>query len=328
VIGLLLCLLVGLSIALKTGPIVLDPEADLETFGYGVSQFHMEPKQTYTMWSYQGSGVMQYFWLTGDFDVGDMVWEVYLDGATTPNYVFTADELACIGFNDGASPWGTSIVGKGASWGGIYSHLKIPFKTSILYKASMAATAPKGGTLFWQVRGTPNLPIVIAGFQLPPTARLILYKNDQVILKPLDYLTLLNTTNAGVLFMTLFEIKSANLNYLEGCFRSYTRGATEPTLISTGGEDYFQSGYYFNAGPFHFPGAGLSHKNDQDGTLSAYKIHEYDPLFFGRGGFRFAWRNGDTQDPASGHKCANDKGPTVGSPQQSTATTYCWVYEW
>jgi len=323
----LLFLLVGFYKVLSSFKI--DPAVDIETFGYGVSQFHMVPKTWYTMWSYQGSGVMQYFWLTGgNFDVNSMLWEIYIDGALSPTYEFTADEFACIGFEDSASPWGTEMVGKGAKSGGIYSHLKIPFTTSIEYRASMTPNATTAGTLYWQVRGTPNLPIVIAGFELPPTAKLILYKNQNVVIQPLDFLTLANTNSAGVIFMTLFEVTSSNLNYLEGCFRSYTRGSAVPTLISTGSEDYFQSGYYFNAGSFHFPGAGLSHKNDTAGTLSAYKIHQYDPLFYGKGGFRFAWRNGDTQDPITNHKCANDNGSKVLNPQQSTVTTYVWTYEW
>jgi len=318
------CLLLCTSIS----PFVLSPDADFETFSYGVSQFHVDPAVTYTLWSTKGSGVIQYFWLTGDFDVSDMIFDVYLDGGAQPNYTFTPDELAGIGFGDQASPWGNSVMGKGALWGGVYSQLKVPFSDGIVYKTRMAPGATKGGTLFWQIRGTPALPIVVGNVQLPATAKLVLYRNAQVTLKPLEFLTLANTTNAGVVFMTLLAVKSSNLNYLEGCFRTYIKGAADANLISTGSEDYFQSGYYFNAGAYHFPGAGLSHRDDATGTLSAYKIHEDDPLFFSRGGFQFVWRNGDTQDPTSGHKCANDKGPTVGNPQQSVVTTYCWVYEW
>jgi len=317
-----------LSVVSVQPNIVLSPDADLETFSYGVSQFHMDPAQNYTLWSREGPGVIQYFWLTGDFDVSYMIFEVYIDGATQPNYVFTPDERSGIGFGDQTSPWGNSIIGKGALWGGVYSQLKVPFTTGIVYKAKMAPSATKGGTLFWQIRGTPSLPIIVANVQLPSTAKLVLYKNSQVTLKPLDFLTLANTTNSGVVFMTLLEVKSNNLNYLEGCFRSYVKGSKEAVLISTGTEDYFQSGYYFNAGTYHLPGAGLSHKDTETGTLSAYKIHEDDPLFFTRGGFVFVWRNGDTQDPKTGHKCADDRGPTVGNPQISTVTTYCWVYEW
>jgi len=272
---------------------------------------------------------MQYFWVTGDFDVNDMIFEVYLNGAINPDYTFTPDELVGIGFGDPTSPWGNSVIGKGALSGGVYSQLKIPFSNGIIYRARMAPSATKGGTLYFQLRGTtPGLPIIIGNVQLPPTAKLVQYRNDQVLLKPLQFLQLANTSNAGVVFMVLLAVKSSNLNYLEGCFRTYTKGSTVANLISTGTEDYFQSAYYFNAGGFHFPGAGLSHKDDTAGTLSAYKIHEDDPLFFSRGGFQFVWRNGDTQDPATGHKCTNDNGPTAGNPQQSIVTTYCWVYEW
>jgi len=160
---------------------------------------------------------------------------------------------------------------------------------------------------------------------------LVLYRNDQVGLEPLQFLTLANTTNAGVVFMHAFQAKSSNPNYLEGCYRAVTtddKKVTKTTLISTGTEDYFQSAFYFNVGLFHFPGAGFTHVNNADGTLSAYKIHQYDPLFFARGGFAFVWRNGDTTDPATGLKCTNDNGNKNADPQHSVVTTLTWVYEW
>ncbi len=71
-------------------------------------------------------------------------------------------------------------------------------------------------------------------------------------------------------------------------------------LLSSGTEDYFQSGWYFSkyslwyfdnpwyqvnsnnvtsdGGAFHFPGAGLTH--NQGYNLAAYKFHVEDPIFF------------------------------------------------
>lgn len=140
-------------------------------------------------------------------------------------------------------------------------------------------------------------------------------------------------------------MQSANLNYLEGCYRAYVQGATAPWLLSSGTEDYFQvtqhflsnfkSAFYFNAGPFHFPEAGLSHQNLtqgwlaglQPGTLSAYKVHNYDALWFEPGGFEMTWRVGEYMDPATGLKCV-DNGTVVGNPQPSVVTAYTWTYEW
>ena len=81
-----------------------------------------------------------------------------------------------------------------------------------------------------------------------------------------------------------------------------------------------KSAFYFDGGIFHFPEAGLTHKDDNSGTLSAYKVHNLDALFFESGGFALTWRNGDATDPQTGLKCV-DKGNTNGSPQVSQVVT-------
>ena len=57
--------------------------------------------------------------------------------------------------------------------------------------------------------------------------------------------------------------RSGNLNFLQGCFHALVPGdpryAAFPGLVlSTGGEDFYDSAYYFDAGQFHFPQARLA----------------------------------------------------------------------
>ena len=68
-------------------------------------------------------------------------------------------------------------------------------------------------------------------------------------------------------------------------------GATEPLFLSSGGEDYFLSAYYFNEGEFRTPNSGLTYY-DGAGGLSAYKTHDRDPIFFSDG-LSLVWRNGE-----------------------------------
>ena len=117
---------------------------------------------------------------------------------------------------------------------------------------------------------------------------------------------------------------------MEGCHRVYTpHTVTFPGfLISTGTEDYFDSAFYFNAGQFHQENAGLTHllRNDNTSELSAYRLHDDDPIFF-QNGFQFVWRIGDVSD-TNGLKCTAIKGDPAGSPQPTTITAYTWVYTW
>jgi len=205
--------------------------------------------------------------------------------------------------------------------------LRIPFFKDIRITAHLPASQNDSAYFWWVIRGVENLPITIGGYPLPANAVLKLYKHHEVTLEPLEYLTLFNTTNNGAVWMITFAAKSGNHKFLEGCLRTYVGPTQQLFLLASGTEDYFQSAYGFDAGEYHFPEAGLTHLNWDNGTLSAYKVHDRDALFFHSGGFSIQWRNGDNTDPETGLKCVN-KGDTNGDPTQSIVTIYAWVYEW
>ena len=101
-------------------------------------------------------------------------------------------------------------------------------------------------------------------------------------------------------------------------------------LLSTGMEDYYDSAFYFDGGPFHAPVSGVTHL--EAAAFSGYRFHEMDPIVFSDG-MRFQWRNGDVTDVATGLKCTAEEaaGPTVttcGDPQSSTVDSTAWVYVW
>ena len=74
--------------------------------------------------------------------------------------------------------------------------------------------------------------------------------------------------------------------------RFYPDGQREPMFLSSGAEDYFLSAYYFNEGEFKTPNSGLTYY-DHKGTLSAYKTHDRDPIFFDDG-MTLVFRNSET----------------------------------
>jgi len=296
------------------------------TFGTAISQGYLKQGSEFALFERSGIGYISYIWWTGaeaDSLLGtDTILSYYVDG--NPPLTVTLDMLAGIGFGDPAAPWGTEHFGKGAATGGVYSTLRVPFSKSIQITAQ---TNGPDLTFWFVVRGQMNAPILLNGLPLPLNAQLKLYQNLSEVIQPLTYVNLVNTQNAGLVWAHTLAVQSANLNYLEGCYRAYVQGAAEPWLLSSGTEDYFQSAFYFNAGPFHVPEAGLSHWNATAGTLSAYKVRNYDALWFEAGGFEMKWRVGEYYDPNTGLKCV-DTGNIVGNPQVSTVTAYTWTYEW
>lgn len=51
------------------------------------------------------------------------------------------------------------------------------------------------------------------------SAQLKVYSNRGVILKPLDFVDIVNVQKAGILYMVTMTMDSGNENFLEGCFR-------------------------------------------------------------------------------------------------------------
>ena len=193
------------------------------------------------------------------------------------------------------------------------------------------------------------MPLAGAGLrfgsvQLPPTARLQL----QVVagtFAPLTFVDLAAVdpaTTPGLtgsyVFASFLQLDSGNQNVLEGCYRVYNAfsnatadGRWPGVLIATGTEDYFQSSYYFDAGPFHLPSSGYTHSSSdgRGSRMSMYRIHEYDPLLFDAAGFRLTFRIGDLNDPATGLKCTLESGgQPAGNPTTTDLLSYVWVYVW
>jgi len=181
------------------------------------------------------------------------------------------------------------------------------------------------------VRGAPQLPINIGGVAIPNNARLRL-QIVQTLVKPLDWVAVADVpSGSGLFFMHTLYVQANNLNFLEGCYHQYSpyNQAFPGTVLSTGTEDYFDSGWYFNAGGFALPVAGMTYMEttSNSAAVAMYRFHETDPLPFDSG-ILIHWRNGDTVDPA-GRKCYTmTGGAVIGSPGPANVTSYGWVYTW
>jgi len=85
------------------------------------------------------------------------------------------------------------------------------------------------------------------------------------------------------------------LYFLEGDERVFVDGETSPSIIGTGTEDYFSSGWYFDTGPYSSLYHGLTIKDSLTGRVSAYRWHILDPIPFSHS-LRFTIEHGGTND--------------------------------
>jgi hypothetical protein len=83
--------------------------------------------------------------------------------------------------------------------------------------------------------------------------------------------------------------------YLEGNERVFVDGESTPSVLGTGTEDYFSSGWYFDTGPYSAPYHGAPIKDTTSGRISAYRWHILDPIPFRRR-LAFTIEHGGTND--------------------------------
>ena len=330
-----------LLLTLLTPPVL--SQLTLRTFGMGYSQYHLNStSQTFFTYSLSNPnsthGVLAHFWASGapNAYIDSAIFSIYIDDEPSPSITFCSSMLAGTGFDDQAAPWGHRWFGRGAYGAGWYSNFRVPFQRTVRVTGRLAPEAGEGaGATLWMIlRGTENLPISVGGVTLPTTARLVQSRVTGTY-PALAFVPVLDLpTGSGVLWSHTLAVNSTNINFLEGCYHSFTPYAQPwPGLtVSTGTEDYFDSAFYFNAGPFRQENAGLTHYSDDSAQggqvrVSAYRNHDVDPIWFD-GGFRLLWRVGDVSDEA-GHKCTLEKGGSpVGSPQASYVNAYTWAYVW
>mmetsp|Transcript_29310 Transcript_29310/g.63193 ORF Transcript_29310/g.63193 Transcript_29310/m.63193 type:complete len:210 (-) Transcript_29310:26-655(-) len=192
--------------------------------------------------------------------------------------------------------------------------------------------------IFAMCRGVENLaPLTISGFSLPADARLVASVRNSS-LAPLDFHELIHIPSgtSGLMLGTMIDITmygpgASSLNTLGGCWHAHVPpDAPFPgMLLGTGAEDYPESAYYFNAGPYRSATSGLTvfDKGDTESRVSFYKLHTRDPFFFDDG-FLFRWRNGDITDDETGEKCTAAKGSPIGTPSAANVTTLVYAYVW
>lgn len=110
--------------------------------------------------------------------------------------------------------------------------------------------------------------------------------------------TILETTGRGHYVGTLLSMqprRGRGLGYLEGDEMIYVDGEASPSIVGTGTEDYFSSGWYYDTGPYSAPYHGAPIKDEERGRISTYRWHIEDPIPFDRS-LRFVIEHGGTND--------------------------------
>eukprot|EP00729_Bicosta_minor_P001875 gene1875-7946_t len=83
-------------------------------------------------------------------------------------------QAALVSNADPSAPWNNDYFGKNSLLGGWHFNLPIPFASSVRVTLQLPAWFPGcDDRIFAMVRGVENYPVTVAGFNLPPAARLV-----------------------------------------------------------------------------------------------------------------------------------------------------------
>lgn len=319
VLALALCSRKVRAAAAAGGARPADPASPLKTFSTSGKELKvLGGGKEAELLRHEGRGCLTHMWFGGSFPGYEKTRiRVYVDGEANASIDMELGMSIGVGFADPAAPWGVARVGKTGDPSGIYNTFHIPFGQSIRVTAQLGKGVEGDPPFWWIIRGTDNLPLQLAGVQLPPNARLRLYRKDDRVAKPFEEFDLCKTNHNGALYLVAMAARSANnFNFLEAQMRAYVGGSEKPLMLSSGLEDYFLGTYYFNRGKYYTPIAGLTHMDEKDHSFSAYRFHDDDPIFF-QHGLRLTCRCGERRE-----------NQTFGNPSTTTYTTYAWVYEW
>ena len=262
------------------------------------------------------------FWATGSLEwpeFGDTVIKYYVDGETTASVTATINQLTGMFYNHSDPhvaplskilPFGNARIGRTGIGGGAYNSIVVPFRTRLLVTA-VAAPYSKStkSVLYSKIAGLENYQhgsvLGRHGMFMSDRVRLRSYASD-VVLAPAQRHTICNFNRSsnpspnswGSLLYVWQRIESESAFCLEG--RHFAQadseagvGAGDSLQLSSGFEDYYLSGQYFDAGEFATELSGMTSSSSYiyPHAVTAYRFHDVDPVPFEKS-LRMTWENG------------------------------------
>ncbi|WP_207491656.1 DUF2961 domain-containing protein [Aridibaculum aurantiacum] len=251
----------------------------------------IEPGQTLVLANHKGAGVLRRWWLTiAPWNLVDvhrsLIIRCYWDGEKEPSVEVPVSDFFGMGFGEWKDFQSTPL---NMTSGGYNSYWPMPFHRSAYITVENRGTTPVSSFYYnIDIRTYNKLPKDALYFHAQ-------YKQERTVAgKPL---TILQTTGRGHYVGTLISMQPRqgnHLGYLEGDEIIFIDGEKNPSIIGTGTEDYFSSGWYYNTGEYSAPYHGATVKDDS-GRINTYRWHIEDPIPFKKS-FRFDMEHGGTND--------------------------------
>lgn len=197
--------------------------------------------------------------------------KAYWDGEPTPAVWAPLADFFGNGFGD--ARFASLYVGMQDD--GYYCQLPMPFGDGARLEIENGSTKPLrvAGLLVVRQTGEPG----------PDVGRLCTQWRHEIATEGVLY-TILDAKGRGKYVGCNLSIQGvADISYLEGNDQFFVDGEAAPSMIGTGTEDFFNGGWYYNAGVFNLPLHGLVVKDEKGSFRTAqYRYQFPDAVEFAR----------------------------------------------
>jgi hypothetical protein len=252
------------------------------------------PGQTLVLVDHEGAGVVRRWWITiaprQNVEIlRHLIVRCYWDSENTPSVEVPVADFFGMGFGE----WKDFIsLPLNMTSGGYNTYWPMPFRRSARITLENTGKVPISNLYY-------NVDIRTYD-RLPDDALYFHAQYRQVRTSVGEPVTILETSGRGHYVGTLLSMqpeRGQHLGYLEGDERIFIDEDTTPSIIGTGTEDYFSSGWYYDTGEYSAPYHGIPIKDAERGRISTYRWHIEDPIPFRRR-LRFVIEHGGTNDVA------------------------------
>ncbi len=268
-------------------------EGSWDRRGGNADMRRVEVGQTLTLFDHQGAGCVHRFWVTiaprADMKIhAQAILRMYWDGEENPSVECPVGAFFGVGF--GEQKDFTSLPLNETS-GGYNCYWPMPFHKSAKWTIENKSDKPIDA-FYYNIDYTAldSVPENTRHFHAQ-------FRRENPTSKDKNY-TILETTGQGhyvgtALFMQ--GIHPRNISFLEGDEMVYIDGADKPSIIGTGTEDYFSSGWYYDHGPYSAPYHGVIIKDEKMARISTYRWHVEDTIPFKKS-IRFTIEHGTNNE--------------------------------
>lgn len=252
----------------------------------------VDPGETHTLVDHAGAGVVRRWWVTiaprNDRMIQrQLIVRCYWDGEEEPSVEVPVSDFFGMGFGE----WKDFIsLPLSMTSGGYNTYWAMPFKRSARITVENTSSVPVENLYYnVDIRTRERLPDDVLYFHA---------QYNQVVTTMGEPVVVLEAEGRGHYVGTLMSMQphqGTSLAYLEGDQRIFIDHEQEPSVIGTGTEDYFSSGWYYDTGEYSAPYHGVPIKDTEAGRISTYRWHIEDPIPFGEH-LRFTIEHGGTNN--------------------------------